>query len=208
MKTVSPPYYYFDANAFVQLVSRDACTDRVAEIFTDLSSIKVLSTLTLLETHSTIVRMRYENKIADNDLKNLKSDIAKTWQPDPSRYPGVTKTLIKRVIQPKHYEDAIKVMEKFNNLRSLDALHLAMALEYTNYGINFVTGDKELLLSAPKGGLEVINLNYCRCPVCGNDSIRLIFDKKNGKRVGMKCEHCRQKECDPCDIITCEKYAT
>lgn len=207
MKKVNPPYYYLDANAFVQLILKENCTDRVMEIFTDLSSIKVLSTLTLLETHSIIVRLRHEGKITEDDLKNLKSEVAKTWQPDPSMYPGVTKTLIKRVIQPKLYEDAIKVMEKFNNLRSLDALHLAMALEYANYGINFVTGDKELLLSAPKGGLEVTNLNYCRCPVCGNDSIRLIFDRKNDKKIGIKCDHCKQKECDPCDMSVCEKYA-
>ena len=205
MKKVSPAYYYFDANAFVQLVLRDACTDRVAEIFTDLSSIKVLSTLTLLETHSTIVRMRHENKITDNDLKNLKSEIAKTWQPDPSRYPGITKTLIKRVIQPKHYEGAIKVMEKLGNLKSLDALHLTMALEYKDYGLNFVTGDKELLLSAPKESLKITNLNYCRCPVCKNDAIRLV--KVNDKRIGRKCERCQKMECDPCDVMVCPKYS-
>lgn len=203
----SPPHYYLDANAFVQLILRDVCTDRVTEIFCDLDAIKVLSTLTLLETHSTIVRMWHENKITESELKHLKSEIAKTWQPDPSRYPGVTKTLIKRVIKPNHYEEAIKVMEKFGNLRTLDALHLTMALEYKNYGINFVTGDKELLLSAPKEGFKVTNLNFCRCPVCGNDSIRLFFDKENNKRIGRKCEHCKEYECDPCSISTCKKYA-
>jgi len=202
------PYYYLDANAFVQLIYPHPCTDRVTEIFSHLSSIKVLSTLTLLETYSTIFRFRHENKIDGNELDTLKAEIAKTWQPATPRFPGVTKTLIKRVIQPKHYEEAIKVIEKFGNLRSLDALHFAMALEYKSYGINLVTGDKELLLSAPKEGFKVTNLNYCRCPVCGNNGIRLIFDRNNGKRIGLKCEHCKQKECDPCDVSVCEKYAT
>jgi predicted nucleic acid-binding protein len=201
------PYYYLDANAFVQLIQIDTSTDRVKEIFTDLSSVKVLSTLTLLETFSTIVRLRHENRITENALKKLKSEIAEAWQPAPLRYPGVTKTVIKRVIQPKHYEEAMKVIEKFGNLRSLDALHFAMVLEYKKYGINLVTGDKELLLTAPREGLGITNLNYCRCPACGKDGIRLFFDRNNGKKIGLKCEHCKQKGCDPCDVSTCQKYA-
>ncbi len=202
----NPPYYYLDANAFVQLIVTDTCTDRVKEIFTNLSSIKVLSTLTLLETHSTIFRLRHENKITEGELLSLKSEIAKTWQPDPSKYPGVTKTLIKRVIQPTYYEKAIKIIEECRNLRSLDALHLAMAFEYKNYKINFVTGDKELIISAPKEGLQITNLNYCRCPICGNDTIQLFLDKKNNKRIGRKCSHCNLKECDPCNVSVCVKY--
>jgi hypothetical protein len=79
-------------------------------------------------------------------------------------------------------------------------------LEYEKYKINFVTGDKELLLSAPRKGLQITNLNYCRCPICGNDTIQLFLDRKSNKRIGRKCTSCNRKECNPCDVSVCEKY--
>jgi predicted nucleic acid-binding protein len=145
--------YYFDTSALCRYYHAEPGTPKVESLIQDVSATHVLSWLTVLETQSAFALKVRTGEIAEADfavlVKRLKADI------------GARRFLVTRVLR-RHFDGAEKLIRQYGpkqRLRSLDALHLALALDLRGNGHidTVVSTDATLLDVGQKEGLSVIN---------------------------------------------------
>jgi len=138
--------YYFDTSAIVKRYHREKGTERVDEIIDRDSEIYV-STIAIAETISAFTRLNNQGVINDKKYRRITeiffSDIENRYVPVP--------------ISDELIIATIEMIEK-HNLRTLDAIHLAVAMDICpEKDCIFVSADKKLLQAAKDEGFEILN---------------------------------------------------
>ena len=145
--------FFFDTSALVKRYHMETGSPRVEAIFAAEGADHAISGLSVVEFHSSFakkVRMGQLTAVQFRDLaKGLRRDVA-------------SKRL--RVVRLKvsHYETAIELIQRIGlarNLRTLDALQLAVALSLSEprRPVEFVCADQALCGIASAEGLAVVN---------------------------------------------------
>lgn len=145
--------YYFDTSALCRYYHTEPGSDKVERIVDEPNSQHVLSWLTVLEAQSAFALKVRTGEIHGRDLlqlrKKLKTDIAER------------RFLVARVLR-RHFDLAEQLLLRYGQtrrLRTLDGLHLSVALELRERGIVdvLVTADVLMIDVATSEGLKVEN---------------------------------------------------
>lgn len=138
--------YYFDTSAIVKRYHREKGTEKVDEIIEGDSEIYI-STLAIAETISAFTRLISGGIISKSKYKRIFeiffSDVESRYIPVPLSDDLIIKT--------------VEIIER-HNLRTLDALHLAVAVDLCpEQECIFVSADRKLLDAAKNEGFETLN---------------------------------------------------
>ena len=138
--------YYFDTSALVKRYHKEKGTVIVDDIIDGEGEIYV-STLGIVEMTSVFMRLKISGALNEKKYKRITeiffSDVESRYIPVP--------------FSDEHIVAAIQLIEK-HNLRTLDSLHLAIAIDIdSNRDCIFVSADKKLLEAAKKEGFKIIN---------------------------------------------------
>ncbi len=138
--------YYFDASAIVKRYHREKGTEKVDEIIDGDNEIYI-STLAIAETISVFTRLNNQGVISEKKYRRITeiffSDVENRYVPVP--------------ISDELIIATIEMIEK-HNLRTLDAIHLAVAMDiYPERDCIFVSEDKKLLDAAKNEGFKDLN---------------------------------------------------
>lgn len=145
--------YYFDASALCRYYHSEPGSPHVEAIVNEPGATLLLSWLTVLETQSAFALKVRNQEIAAADFsllrRKFKADI------------GRRQFFVVRVLR-RHFDRAEWLISSYGltqRLRSLDALHLGVALDLRDHGKLdwFVTADLQLDIVAQKEGLPVKN---------------------------------------------------
>lgn len=146
--------YYFDTSALCRYYHAEPGSAKVEQLIDDSASVNILSWLTVLESQSAFAIKVRNSEISDRQFRilerKLKSDVARR------------KLLVVRVLR-RHFDLAQRLISTYGlkqRLRSLDAIHLGIALDVRAQGRidALVSADALLLDIALKEGLPVENL--------------------------------------------------
>lgn len=144
---------YFDTSALCRRYHTEPGSDVVARVFAEPGTTQYVSWLTVLETQSAFALKVRTGEITESKLALLRtrlfSDIRQRQM------------LVVRVLR-RHYDHAGKLLLTFGptvRLRSLDALHLAIALDLRQRGLaqNLVAADSAMISVGAREGLTIIN---------------------------------------------------
>ncbi len=138
--------YYFDTSALVKRYHWEKGTERVDSIIESKNDI-YFSTLAIAEIISVLTRLKNSNIISKKQYERITNvffyDLEHRYVPVP--------------LDDSQIVNAIKLIEKYN-LRTLDALHLSVALEVKEIGeCTFVSSDKKLWDAAAHEGFGILN---------------------------------------------------
>ena len=138
--------YYFDTSALVKRYHKEKGTVIVDDIIDGEGEIYV-STLGIVEMISVFMRLKSSGALNEKKYKRITeiffSDVESRYIPVP--------------FSDEHIVSAIQLIEK-HNLRTLDSLHLAIAIDIcSNRDCVFVSADKKLLEAAKREGFKIIN---------------------------------------------------
>jgi predicted nucleic acid-binding protein len=129
---------FFDSSSFVKRFIEEAGSQDVEDICQDASSLG-LSIICLPEIISALNRKKREGNLDKGSYLKIKYQLLEDIRDI-------------QIIQllPEVVEKTVFLLES-NSLRSLDALHVACAIEW--YAELFVSSDKKQILAAKKAGL-------------------------------------------------------
>ena len=138
--------YYFDTSAIVKRYHREKGTYKIDEIIDGENEIYI-STIGIAETVSALMRLKNNGVLSENRYRRIVeiffSDVENRYIPVP--------------FSDEIIIAAINIIEK-HNLRTLDAMHLAVAIDIcTKRDCIFVTADKKLLQAAGDEEFKILN---------------------------------------------------
>lgn len=139
-------YYFLDTSALVKRYHQEIGTDVIDSIFDSEDRIIVISNISISEFVSAINRKKNENEITQDDLDVVLSKF----------YADVMEELTVIGIGDSHITSSIELVLG-HNLKALDSLQLATALELNELDTTFVSADDKLCEAAEKEGLRIVN---------------------------------------------------
>ncbi|TCU67486.1 putative nucleic acid-binding protein [Tissierella praeacuta] len=198
-------FYYFDTNALVKLVLEEKGHEETIKIYNKEETMIIISNLSITEVHSTLNQKKSRREITETMYEEAISAFNNVIIKSPK--------IIVVEITSEHYKNATSMVSKHGTLRSLDALHLATALEFIELPITLVSADRKFSNVARIEGLEVTNFEGCKCPECGSEIVQRNSSSicptcgRKDTKVIMRCtgEGC-DYECTECSIEFCKKY--
>ena len=134
---------FFDSSAFAKRYVVEPGSDRVEKICSQSTMLGV-SSICLPEIVSALCRLRRQSVITEDQYKNAKEALLRDLE--DALICNITPSVIKQSI---HILETSKV-------RSLDALHIACALEFE--AETFVSSDLQQLSAAKTAGLTVLRV--------------------------------------------------
>jgi predicted nucleic acid-binding protein len=134
---------FFDSSAFAKRYIVEPGSDRVEKICSQSTMLGV-SSICLPEIISALCRLRRQSVITEDQYENAKEALLRDLE--DALICNITPSVIKQSI---HILETSKV-------RSLDALHIACALEFE--AETFVSSDIQQLSAAKTGGLKVLRV--------------------------------------------------
>lgn len=124
---------YLDTNALVKLYLPEAGGERVAQILEEVDGV-VTSTLGYPESRSVFARALDRGLLTEERYQAITAEFEADWP-----------LALHVEMQEAIYRLAADLMRPYPRLRTLDALHLASAIEVQkNYTLRFLTFDKAL----------------------------------------------------------------
>jgi predicted nucleic acid-binding protein len=147
------PIYFFDTSAFAKHYCSEPGSQRIGSLLGTPETTSFISRLSIVELHSAFAK-----KVRIGELSRTEFElVARRFRGDlRSR---VWSILRFKVNQFKAAERLIRSVGLMQNLRTLDALQLAVALNLNTVArrIEFVCADQNLIAIAKAEGLSVIN---------------------------------------------------
>ena len=134
---------FFDSSAFAKRYIVEPGSDRVEKICSQSTMLGV-SSICLPEIVSALCRLRRQSVITEDQYKNAKEGLLR----------DIEDALICN-ITPSVIKQSIHILET-SKVRSLDALHIACALEFE--AETFVSSDIQQLSAAKTAGLKVLRV--------------------------------------------------
>ena len=152
------PTYYLDSSAVIKLYQSEEGSKGVEQILDEPDSLHLISRLTVVEIERAFSRRRRINEVSQEELEELRFGFHLDLRRRRFR--------VKEVL-PFHYRSAIRLVRNYASsqhvplVRSLDALHLAVALDIRKRdGLDtFVCTDKDLCDVAKAEQLNVLMPN-------------------------------------------------
>ncbi len=139
-------FYFFDTSALVKRYHSEKGTDRIDKIFSQDDRAIIISTISITEMVSALNRKKEDKIISKEDLKIALSKF----------FHDAIKDFLVIDLDGEHIKGSIMLVLK-RNIRTLDALQLAVALGMKELKVTFVCADKKLVCVAEKEGLQTIN---------------------------------------------------
>jgi len=139
-------FYFLDTSALVKRYHSEKGTDKIDKIFSQDDRAIVISSISLTEMVSALNRKKEDKIILKEDLKIALSKF----------FHDAIKDFLILEIDGEHIKGSITLVLK-RNIRTLDALQLAVALSLKELKVTFVCADKKLVSVAEKEGLQTIN---------------------------------------------------
>lgn len=144
---------YFDTSAFCRHYHTEPGSDVVERVFEEVDATQYVSWLTVLETQSAFAMKIRTGEITESKLALLRTRLFADIRQ--------RQMLVVRVLR-RHYDQAGKLLATYGptvRLRSLDTLHLAIALDLRQRGLaqNLITADSAMILVGVQVGLTVLN---------------------------------------------------
>jgi len=139
-------FYFLDTSALVKRYHSEKGTDRIDKIFSQDDRAIVISNISITEMVSALNRKKEDKIISKEDL-----DIALS-----KFFHDAIKDFLVLELDGEHIKGSITLVLK-RNVRTLDALQLAVALSLKELKVAFVCADKKLVSVAEKEGLQTIN---------------------------------------------------
>ena len=145
--------YYYDTSALCRHYHTEPGSDKVDNLLKDANARHVISRIGHIEVQSAFALKVRTGEIAVGDFTLLR----RRFRADINHRALVVVRLLRR-----HFDEAEKLIQKHGlsaRLRTLDALHLAIALDLRSNGIvdTVVTADKLLVSLGRAEGLTVID---------------------------------------------------
>jgi len=139
-------FYFFDTSALVKRYHYENGTEKVDSIFSEDDRAIIISSISITEIVSALNRKKGEGVIAEDDLQFTISKF----------FHDAIKEFTVLEISEENVKDSIELVLS-ENLRTLDALQLAVALGLKDLEAIFVCADKNLINAAKSIGLNVVN---------------------------------------------------
>jgi predicted nucleic acid-binding protein len=139
-------FFLFDTSALVKRYHVEAGSDKVDDIFDNPDSVLIISELALVEVTSALQRTLNQGEITARAMENALAQFAR----------DVLSELIVVELTSKLVRRARRLILEYD-LRTLDALQLASALEFRMLNPTFVCADAKLRDAAQAAGMTVIN---------------------------------------------------
>ncbi len=139
-------FYFLDTSALVKRYHAEKGTETVDKIFSEEDKAIVISSICITEMVSAMSRKKEEKAISKEDL-----DVALS-----KFFHDVIRDFLVLELDDGHIKDSIVLVLK-HNLRTLDALQLAVSISLKELKPVFVCADKKLASVAEKEGIEAIN---------------------------------------------------
>lgn len=140
-------FFLFDTSALVKRYHLEPGSDKVDEIFEDTDNVLIISELALVEVTSALLRKRNQGEITASAMENALAQFAR----------DVLSELIVADLTSDLVHRAREMVLK-HNLRTLDALQLAFALEFQVLKPTFVCADAKLRDAAQAAGITTLDL--------------------------------------------------
>ena len=140
-------FFLFDTSALVKRYHLEPGSDKVDEIFEDTDNVLIISELALVEVTSALLRKRNRGEITASVMENALAQFAR----------DVLSELIVADLTSDLVHRAREMVLK-HNLRTLDALQLAFALEFQVLKPTFVCADAKLRDAAQAAGITTLDL--------------------------------------------------
>jgi predicted nucleic acid-binding protein len=145
--------YYYDTSALCRNYHPEAGSDKVERLLQDSNSRHVISRVTFLELQSAFALKVRTGEISVDDFTLLR----RRFRADVNRRTLKVVRLLRR-----HYDRAEKLLLQHamsKRLRTLDSIHLAVALDLRDSGLvdAFVTADALLVSVGRAGEMTVID---------------------------------------------------
>ena len=134
---------FFDSSAFAKRYIVEPGSDKVEKICSESTALGV-SSICLAEIISALCRLRRQSVIAEDEYESAKQALLKDLE--DALICNITPSVIKQ---------SIHTLET-NRVRTLDALHVACALEFEAEA--FVSSDIQQLSAAKSAGLKVLKV--------------------------------------------------
>jgi predicted nucleic acid-binding protein len=144
---------FFDTSALGKYYHREIGTDRVDELIIASGELSLISRLSIVELHSVFAKKVRTKVISADDFELLRRRFAQDVRQ--------RRFQIVRLTSPD-FDMATKLIRRIGlnqNLRTLDALQLAIALKLREKGLidRFICADQNLCILSAGEGLTVIN---------------------------------------------------
>ena len=139
-------FFLFDTSALVKRYHAEVGSDKVDEIFDDPDNILIISELALVEVTSALQRKLNRGEITASAMENALAQFAR----------DVLSELIVAELTSELVRRARRLVSEYD-LRTLDALQLASALEFQVLRPTFVCADVNLCDAAQAAGMTVLN---------------------------------------------------
>ncbi|VVB95065.1 tRNA(fMet)-specific endonuclease VapC [uncultured archaeon] len=139
-------FYFLDTSALVKRYHSEKGTDKIDKIFFEDDRAIVISSISITEMVSALNRKKEDKIISKEDLKIALSKF----------FHDAIKDFLIIELDGEHIKGSIMLVLK-RNIRTLDALQLAVALGLKELKVTFVCADKKLVSVAEKEGLQTIN---------------------------------------------------
>jgi len=140
------PFYFFDTSALVKRYHLETGSDRVNAIFDDQGNVLIISELAIIEMASALQRKQHRGEITPDAMHDALVHFAHEMLSD----------LIVAGFRSGFIQQARDLVLQ-HGLRTLDALQLTGALEFTGLSPVFVCGDARLRQVASDVGLTVLD---------------------------------------------------
>lgn len=205
-------HYYFDSNAFIQLVQIDRCTDRVKEIYYNPNVYKIFTSLMWLESNCVLANKRGNDEISEEEFVAFRAELANKWNGEDN--PVIKSAIIYEGFNSSVCDNAVRFLKNDDRprLRSLDLLHFSLANKYHGKNLYIITGDNALVTECFKKEIFVEDLKKCKCPNCGDlfkTRAERSYDPKTHRLTSLTVygEKCKCGfNCGKCDVSKCKKY--
>lgn len=141
-------YFYFDTSALAKRYSPEAGTAKVNSIINDKSNVIVLGNIAITEIYSAFSKKYRIGEISNEAFLSAIYRFEKDISTNTYRFLEVDNKII----------SAAKILIlTYPELRTYDAVHLAIALELSVLSPTVVTSDTILIKTCHSEGLKVIN---------------------------------------------------
>lgn len=137
-------FCFLDTSALVKRYHSEKGTDRIDRIFAEDDRAIVISSISITEMVSALNRKKEDKIISKEDL-----DIALS-----KFFHDAIKDFLVLELDGEHIKDSIMLVLK-RNIRTLDALQLAVALSLKELKVTFVCADKNLFLLRKRKGCRL-----------------------------------------------------
>lgn len=135
---------FFDTSALIKRYIAEPGTRKVNELFETAKGI-IISSLTKIETHSTLRRLFNIKVLSGEQFKKLEANVIHDF-----------KNFTILSFNPEIEEKAIELIGKYQ-LKTLDSIRLASCLSCRSEIRSFIVSDGKLKFAAEAEGLEVID---------------------------------------------------